>query len=71
MSHALWVPEHNALVCADAVGTAQYYRAPAERLASSQFADFPGDAHYLDFLLAASAMANCCSWRARSASIKS
>jgi hypothetical protein len=30
---ALWVPEHDALVCAEAIGTAQYYRAPAERLA--------------------------------------
>lgn len=32
---ALWFPEHRALVCADAVGTAQYYRAPSERLAVS------------------------------------
>lgn len=30
---ALWFPEHRALVCAEAVGTAQYYRAPSERLA--------------------------------------
>ena len=30
---ALWIPEHATLVCADAVGTAQYYRAPSERLA--------------------------------------
>jgi hypothetical protein len=30
---ALWVPEHRALVCAEALGTAQYYRAPSERLA--------------------------------------
>jgi hypothetical protein len=30
---ALWIPEHRALVCAEAVGTAQYYRAPSERLA--------------------------------------
>jgi hypothetical protein len=30
---ALWFPEHSALVCAEAVGTAQYYRAPSERLA--------------------------------------
>jgi hypothetical protein len=30
---ALWVPEHRALVCAEAVGTAQFYRAPSERLA--------------------------------------
>jgi hypothetical protein len=30
---ALWFPEHRALVCAEAVGTAQYYRAPVERLA--------------------------------------
>ena len=32
---ALWFPEHRALVCADAVGTAQYYRAPSERLGVS------------------------------------
>jgi hypothetical protein len=32
---ALWYPEHRTLVCADAVGTAQYYRAPGERLAVS------------------------------------
>ena len=32
---ALWFPEHRTLVCADAVGTAQYYRAPQERLAVS------------------------------------
>ena len=30
---ALWIPEHRTLVCAEAVGTAQYYRAPSERLA--------------------------------------
>jgi hypothetical protein len=30
---ALWIPEHGALVCADAIGSAQYYRAPSERLA--------------------------------------
>ena len=30
---ALWIPEHGTLVCAEAVGTAQYYRAPSERLA--------------------------------------
>lgn len=30
---ALWFPEHSTLVCADAVGTAPYYRAPSERLA--------------------------------------
>jgi hypothetical protein len=30
---ALWVPEHGALVTADALGTAPYYRAPHERLA--------------------------------------
>lgn len=30
---ALWLPEHGTLVCAEAVGTAQYYRAPSERLA--------------------------------------
>lgn len=29
----LWIPEHRTLVCAEAVGTAQYYRAPSERLA--------------------------------------
>ena len=32
---ALWFPELRLLVCADAVGTAPYYRAPAERLAVS------------------------------------
>ena len=32
---ALWFPEHRTLVCADAVGTAQYYRAPSEQLAVS------------------------------------
>ena len=32
---ALWFPEQRTLVVADAVGTAQYYRAPAERLAVS------------------------------------
>ena len=32
---ALWFPEQRTLVCADAVGTAQYYRAPGERLAVS------------------------------------
>jgi hypothetical protein len=32
---ALWYPEERTLVCADAVGTAQYYRAPGERLAVS------------------------------------
>ena len=30
---ALWFPEHRTLVCAEAVGTAQYYRAASERLA--------------------------------------
>jgi hypothetical protein len=30
---ALWIPEHRTLVCTEAVGTAQYYRAPSERLA--------------------------------------
>jgi hypothetical protein len=30
---ALWIPEHRTLVCTEAIGTAQYYRAPAERLA--------------------------------------
>jgi hypothetical protein len=30
---ALWIPEHGTLICADAIGTAQYYRAPSERLA--------------------------------------
>lgn len=30
---ALWLPEHRTLVCAEAVGTAQYYRAASERLA--------------------------------------
>jgi hypothetical protein len=32
---ALWYPEQRALVCADAVGTAPYYRAPGERLGVS------------------------------------
>ena len=32
---ALWYPEQRTLVCADAVGTAQYYRAPGERLSVS------------------------------------
>ena len=32
---ALWFPEHRTLVLADALGTAQYYRAPRERLAVS------------------------------------
>jgi hypothetical protein len=32
---ALWFPEQRTLVCADAVGTAQYYRAPRERLGVS------------------------------------
>jgi hypothetical protein len=32
---ALWYPEHRTLVCGDAVGTAQYYRAPGERLGVS------------------------------------
>jgi len=32
---ALWFPEHRTLVVADALGTAQYYRAPQERLAVS------------------------------------
>jgi hypothetical protein len=32
---ALWFPEHRALVCADALGTAPYYRAPGERIAVS------------------------------------
>jgi len=30
---ALWFPEHRTLVCGDALGTAQYFRAPDERLA--------------------------------------
>lgn len=30
---ALWWPGERALVCADALGTARYYRAPGERLA--------------------------------------
>ena len=30
---ALWVPEHDTLVCTEAVGTVPYYRAPSERLA--------------------------------------
>jgi hypothetical protein len=30
---ALWLPDHGTLVCAEAVGTAPYYRAPSERLA--------------------------------------
>ena len=32
---ALWYPEQRTLLCADAVGTAQYYRAPGERLGVS------------------------------------
>jgi hypothetical protein len=32
---ALWFPEHRTLVCADALGTARYYRAPSERIAVS------------------------------------
>jgi hypothetical protein len=32
---ALWYREQRTLVCADAVGTAQYYRAPGERLGVS------------------------------------
>jgi hypothetical protein len=32
---ALWYPEQRTLVCADAVGNAEYYRAPGERLAVS------------------------------------
>ena len=32
---ALWFPEQRTLVCADAVGTPQYYRAPGERLGVS------------------------------------
>jgi hypothetical protein len=32
---ALWFTEQRTLVCADAVGTAQYYRAPGERLGVS------------------------------------
>jgi hypothetical protein len=32
---ALWFPERRTLVCADAVGTAQYYRGPGERLGVS------------------------------------
>ncbi len=32
---ALWYPVERTLVCADAVGTAQYYRAPQERLGVS------------------------------------
>jgi hypothetical protein len=32
---ALWIPEHRTLVCADAVGTPPYYRAPSERLGVS------------------------------------
>ena len=30
---ALWVPELETLVCTEAVGTVQYYRAPSEQLA--------------------------------------
>jgi hypothetical protein len=37
---ALWFPEHRALVCADALGTAPYYRAPAERIAVSPLLRF-------------------------------
>jgi hypothetical protein len=32
---ALWFPEHRTLVCADALGTAPYYRAPRERIGVS------------------------------------
>ncbi len=32
---ALWFPEQRTLVCAEALGTAQFYRASAERLAVS------------------------------------
>lgn len=32
---ALWFPEQRTLVCAEAVGTSQFYRAPLERLAVS------------------------------------
>lgn len=32
---ALWFPERRTLVCADALGTARYYRAPGERIAVS------------------------------------
>lgn len=32
---ALWFPEQRTLVCAEALGTAQFYRAPSERLAVS------------------------------------
>jgi hypothetical protein len=32
---ALWIPEHRTLVCADALGTAPYYRARSERIAVS------------------------------------
>jgi len=32
---ALWFPEQRTLVCADAVGTAPYYRGPGERLGVS------------------------------------
>src|SRR5262249_12678296 len=32
---ALWFPEHRTLVCADALGTAPYYRARGERIGVS------------------------------------
>jgi glyoxylase-like metal-dependent hydrolase (beta-lactamase superfamily II) len=32
---ALWFPEQRTLVCADAVGTAEYYRGPGEELGVS------------------------------------
>lgn len=34
---ALWWPERKVLVCADALGTARYFRAPRERLAVHPF----------------------------------
>jgi hypothetical protein len=34
---ALWWPELRVLVCADALGTARYFRAPGERLAVHPF----------------------------------
>jgi hypothetical protein len=34
---ALWLPEHEALVVSEALGTVQYYRAPGERLGLHPF----------------------------------
>ena len=47
---ALWYPEQRTLVCADAVGTAQYYRAPGERLSVSPLLRLTPPRRLLDFL---------------------